>query len=74
MTEKYEQITHTWRSAKVQEDFTLLQKSILLVQLDQFESSSSTISLLLGKFIPLIQTALAVFLLDRHGGESIGDI
>jgi hypothetical protein len=36
--------------------------------LNKLEGSTGTITLLFGKFVPFIQTAFAVFLLDRHGG------
>lgn len=36
--------TYTWRSAKIQQDLTLLEEAILLVKLDKLESSTSTIS------------------------------
>lgn len=60
-------ITYTRCSAKIQEDLALLKEAILLVQLNKFESGSGTISFFLGEFVPLIQTAFAVLLLDRHG-------
>lgn len=36
--------TYTWRSAKIQQDLTLLEEAILLVKLDKLESGTSTIS------------------------------
>lgn len=59
--------TYTGRSAKIEGDLALLEEAILLVKLDQLEGGTGTITLLLGKLIPLVQTALAVFLLNRHG-------
>lgn len=60
-------ITYTGRSAKIESDLALLEEAILLVELDQLEGGTGTITLLLGKLVPLVQTALAVFLLNRHG-------
>ena len=59
--------TYPWRRAKIEHDLTLLEEAILLVELDQLEGGTRTISLLLGELVPLVETALAVLLLDRHG-------
>jgi len=59
--------TYTGRSAKIEHDLALLQEAILLVELDQLESGTSTITLLFGKLVPLVETAFAVLLLNRHG-------
>lgn len=62
--------SYTGGSTQIQQDLALLQEAILLVQLDDLEGSTGTITLLLGQFVPLIQTAFAVFLLDRHFEQS----
>jgi len=56
----------TGSSAKIEHDLALLEEAIFLVELDQLESSTSSVSLLLGEFVPLVETTFAVFLLDRH--------
>lgn len=62
-------LTYSRSSTEIQQDFGLFQKAILLVQLNQFEGGSGSVSLLLGQFIPFIETTLAVLLLDTHGCE-----
>lgn len=64
-------MTYTGRSAKIESDLALLEEAILLVELDQLEGGTSTITLLLGKLVPLVKTALAVFLLNRHGAGAL---
>lgn len=61
--------TYSWRSAKIQQDLTLLKEPILLVQLDQLEGGTGSIAFLFGKLVPLVKTTLSVLLLDRHGGK-----
>jgi hypothetical protein len=61
--------TYSRRSTKIQQDSTLLQKSVFLVQLDQFERSSGSVSLLLGQLIPFIKATFSMLLLDTHDGE-----
>lgn len=63
--------TYSWRSAKIQQDLALLEKSILLVQLDQLEGSSGSVPFLLGKLVPFVETTLSVLLLDRHGRKRL---
>lgn len=63
-------ITYTWRGAEIQEDLALLEEAIFLVQLDQLEGGTGAVSLFLCELIPLVETALSVLLLDRHGGQS----
>lgn len=60
--------TYSRRSTQIQQDLALLQESIFLVQLDQLESSSGAVSLLLGQLVPLVETAFSMFLLDTHDG------
>jgi hypothetical protein len=62
--------TYPGCSTKIQQDFALLQETVFLVQLDQFEGSSGSVSLFFGQFVPLIQTTLAMLLLDTHDGGS----
>jgi hypothetical protein len=45
-----------------------------LVQLNDFEGGTSTVPLFFGKFVPLVQAAFAVLLLDTHNGEVDRDI
>jgi hypothetical protein len=52
--------TYTRRSTKIKKNSALLQESILLVQLNQLESSTGTVALFLRKSIPLIQTTFSV--------------
>jgi hypothetical protein len=52
--------TYTWSRTKIKQNLALLQESILLVQLDQLERSTSTVALLLGQAIPFIQTTFSV--------------
>lgn len=52
--------TYTRRSAKIDTDSALLQKSIFLVQLNQLEGGTSSVALLFGKPIPFIQTTFTV--------------
>lgn len=61
--------TYTRGSAEIKQHLTLLQKAILFVQLDEFECGSGTISLFFCKFVPFIQTAFAMLLLDCHGTD-----
>lgn len=65
--------TYSRCGAKVQQDLTLLQEAILLVQLDELKSSTGTITLLFRELVPLVQTAFAVLLLDSHGVERLYD-
>lgn len=62
-------LTYSGSSAEIQQDLGLFQKAILFVQLNQLEGGSGSVSLLLGQFIPFIETAFAVLLLDTHGCE-----
>jgi hypothetical protein len=66
--------TYSWGGTQIQQDPTLFQKAILLVQLDKLESGSGTVTLFLGQSIPLIKTTLSVFLLDSHCGGCGGEI
>ena len=59
-------LTYTWRSAKIQQNPRRLQESISLVQLYELECGSGSVSLFFRKLVILVQTALAVLLLDRH--------
>jgi hypothetical protein len=52
--------TYTRRSTQIDQDLTLLQESILLVQLNKLESSTRSVALLLGQPIPFIQTTFSV--------------
>lgn len=52
--------THTWRSTQIDQDLTLLEESILLVQLNQLERSSGPVTLLFRKPVPFIQTTFSV--------------
>jgi hypothetical protein len=52
--------TYTWCRTKIDQDLALLKEPILFIQLDQFERSTSTVALLLGQAIPLIQTTFSV--------------
>lgn len=56
----------TGSGAKIEHDLALLEEAIFLVELNQLESSTSSVTLLLGEFVPLVETTFAVFLLDRH--------
>lgn len=60
------QDTYTWSGAKIQKDLALLEKAILLVELDQLESGTGSVALLFGEFVPLVETTFSVLLLDRH--------
>ena len=59
--------TYSGRRAEIEHDLALLEEAILLVELDQLEGGTRAVSLLLGELVPLVETALAVLLLDRHG-------
>ena len=61
--------TYSRGSTKVKKNLALFQESILLIQLDELESGTSTISLLLSKLVPLVQAAFAMLLLDGHGDK-----
>lgn len=61
--------TYTGRGAQIEHDLALLEEAIFLVELDQLEGGSGTIPLFLGELVPLVETALAVLLLDRHGSS-----
>jgi hypothetical protein len=65
-----ERRTYTGRGAEIEHDLALLEEAIFLVELDQLEGGSGTVPLFLGELVPLVETALAVLLLDRHGVES----
>ena len=58
--------THAWRSTEVDEHLALLEKAILLVELHELERCTRAVALFLGELVPLVQTAFAVLLLDRH--------
>jgi hypothetical protein len=61
--ESMEQVeTYSWSGTQVNEHLALLQKVVLLIQLDQLEGSSGSIALLLGQTIVLIETAFAMLL------------
>lgn len=60
-------MTYSGCSAKIDQDLALLEEAILLIQLNKLEGGTGTITLLFCKLIPFIQTAFAMFLLDRHG-------
>jgi hypothetical protein len=63
--------TYPWRCAEIQRDPALLEEAILLVELNELEGGTSAVPLLLGELVPLVETALAVLLLDRHGAGSL---
>ena len=63
--------THPWRGAKIDKDLALLEEAIFLVQLHELERRTGTITLLLGELVPLVETALAVLLLNCHGAGSL---
>ncbi len=63
--------TYSGRRAEIEHDLAFLEEAILLVELDQLESGTSTVSLLLGELVPLVKTAFAVLLLNRHSSESL---
>jgi hypothetical protein len=63
--------TYSGRSAEIEHDLALLEEAIFLVELDQLEGGTRAVSLLLGKLVPLVETALAVLLLDRHGAGCV---
>jgi hypothetical protein len=69
MTQRRVVPTYSRGSAKINEDFAFLQKVKFLVQLNDFEGGTSTVSLLFGKLVPFVQAAFAVLLLDTHNGE-----
>lgn len=48
------------RSAQIYQDLALLQEIVLLVQLDQLEGGAGAVTLLLGQFIPLVETAFSM--------------
>jgi hypothetical protein len=58
--------TYSGRRAEIQHDLALLEEAIFLVELDQLEGGTRAVSLLLGELVPLVETAFAVLLLDRH--------
>lgn len=60
--------TYPRRSTQIDQHLTLLQKPKLLIQLYKLERSTGAISLFFGEFVPFVQTAFAVLLLDRHPG------
>lgn len=62
--------TYTWSCAEIQQDLAFFQKSIFLVQLNQFESSSRAVPLLFGELVPLVETAFAMLFLNCHGGKA----
>lgn len=64
--------TYTRSGAKIEKNFTLLQKPVFLIQLDQLEGSTGSISFLFGEFVPFIQTAFAV-LIDKLAIHSLPD-
>lgn len=45
---------YSWCSAKIDQDSTFLQHVVFLVQLYKLECSTGSISLLLGKFVPIL--------------------
>lgn len=68
-------VTYTGRRAKIDEDLALLQETILLVELDQLERRSSSVSLFLRKAIPLIQTTFTVLVVvspNCFTGDAVG--
>lgn len=52
--------TYTWCGAKIQQDFAILQDAIFLVQLHKLERSSGSVTLLLRKPVPFIQSAFSM--------------
>ena len=52
--------TYTRSSTEIKQDLALLQKSILLVQLNQLEGSTRPVTLFLGQAIPFIQTTFSM--------------
>lgn len=60
-------VTHSWGGAKIQQDFALLEEAIFLVELDELEGGTGSVSLFFRKLVPLVKTTLSVLLLDRHG-------
>ena len=52
--------TNPWRCAQVYQNFALLQKIVLLVQLDEFEGSTGSVALFLCEAIPFVETTFAV--------------
>jgi len=66
--------TYSGGGAKIEHDLALLEEAIFLVELDQLEGGTGAVPLLLGELVPLVETALAVLLLDRHGVDcSVAD-
>lgn len=59
--------TYTWRSAEIQQDLALLEEAIFLVELNELEGSTGSVTFLLGELVPFVKTTLSVLLLDRHG-------
>lgn len=58
--------TYTWGGAKIQQDLALLEEAIFLVELDQLEGGTSSVTLFFGELVPLVKTTFSVLLLDRH--------
>lgn len=60
-------MTYPGSGTQIQQDLTLLEEAIFLVELDELEGGTGSVSLLLRKLVPLIKTTLSVLLLDSHG-------
>jgi len=63
-----QQPTHSRRSAKIDEDFALLQDMVLLVQLDKLEGCTSAVALFLCELVPLVETTFAVLCRGQYMG------
>ena len=60
----------TWRCAKIDDALGIGQNVVLLVQLDQLEGGTGTVTVLLRHEVELIETPLGVlFLLSWHGSS-----
>jgi hypothetical protein len=52
--------TYSGCGTKIEKNLALFQKTVLLIELNQFEGCTGAVSFLFCKLVPLVQTTLAM--------------